>query len=245
MSYIRTGGNVLLMTRRGQDFITETMREYLGITWVENPLSTLNNCIAVYPGLVDLPITYTQNYCAVFDTSTATSETRVIFEETASFAEARGIGAWRKPAAGGTDRSDGGQWVFISGRPYRWGHDETRTNCEYILSNFFGEPYNPASGTGTTGPKYAFSLGQNYPNPFNPRTTIRFSLPYKSLVDLRVYDVAGGLVKTILAEEFPAGLHTTTWDGTDRRGSAVASGVYFYKIVAGPDVATRKMVLLR
>jgi flagellar hook assembly protein FlgD len=64
-------------------------------------------------------------------------------------------------------------------------------------------------------------------------------------VDLRIYDVAGRLVKTVLAEEVTAGIHSATWDGTDRRGSAVASGVYFYKIVAGPNVSTKKMVLLR
>ena len=65
------------------------------------------------------------------------------------------------------------------------------------------------------------------------------------MVTLRVYDVAGRLVTTLAQQNYPAGAHTITWNGIDRRGVSVASGVYFYRITAGADTATKKMVLLR
>ncbi|UCG50801.1 MAG: T9SS type A sorting domain-containing protein [Candidatus Latescibacterota bacterium] len=244
LPYLEAGGNVLLVTRRGQSFITEPLRDYLGITWRENTNNTLNNCVATYPGLNDMSLISTQNYCAVFDTSLATSESTLLLKETISFSTHRGLGVWREPVGGGTDRADGAQFVFISGRPYRWNHDQLRANVEFILGSCFGEPYIP-SGIVTRQPKFQFGLGQNYPNPFNPETRIRFTLPENGLVTLRVYDVSGRLVKTVVAKEMPGGSHTVTWDGTNNSGESVASGVYFYRLSAGERIATRKMVLLR
>jgi hypothetical protein len=244
-SYLEAGGNVLLMSRRGQDFITETLRQYLGITWQESQYNTLNNCISTYPGLTDIALNSAHTYCAVFDTALATGETTLLFKETTSFSTHRGLGAWRNPAAGGTHRSDGGQFVFISGRPYRYDHDDLRGNVDYILSNFFGEPYTPPTGVAAVPRGPAFALRQNFPNPFNPHTMIKFSVPEKRLVSLRVYDVSGRLVATLADREYPTGTHAIEWDGTNRLGVGVASGIYFYKIVAGRDVATRKMLLLR
>ncbi len=84
------------------------------------------------------------------------------------------------------------------------------------------------------------------PNPFYPSTAIAFELPGRSTVDLRIYDVRGRLVRTLLeADVIDAGRHTTTWDGRDRAGERVASGVYFYRIEVDGAVATQRMVLLR
>jgi hypothetical protein len=94
-------------------------------------------------------------------------------------------------------------------------------------------------------PRPAFALGQNVPNPFNPQTSIRFSVPETRGVTLRVYDVSGRLVAILADRQYPAGTHVVEWDGTDRQGASAASGVYFYKITAGADVATKKMILLR
>ncbi len=244
VSYLYVGGNLLLMTRMGQDFISEPLRNYLGITWRENALSTLNNCISTHPGLVDMTCIGSQSYCAVFDTALASTESQQLFKETASFSTHRGLGVWRNPAEGGTYRSTGGQFVFISGRPYRYDHDDLRANVEYILGNFLDEPYEP-TGAEKASPKLVFNLRQNFPNPFNPVTNIRFTIPEKCFVSLNVYDVSGRLVKTLVSKEIPANVYSINWDGTNREGQNVASGVYFYRIVAGSFIAAKKMVLIR
>jgi len=89
------------------------------------------------------------------------------------------------------------------------------------------------------------SLQQNYPNPFNPQTTIAFSIKDRGLVTLKVYNVAGELVRTIADEQFTAGSHTKVWDGRNDAGQPVSSGVYFYKLVSNNFTQTKKMVLLK
>ncbi len=75
-----------------------------------------------------------------------------------------------------------------------------------------------------------FELDQAYPNPFNPATTIRYRLSVVSNVKLKIYDVLGKEVKTLLDQEKQAGQHVIYWDGTDQHGQRVASGVYFYRM---------------
>ncbi len=84
-----------------------------------------------------------------------------------------------------------------------------------------------------------FSLSQNYPNPFNPTTTIQYQIPELSFVKLKVYDVLGNEILTLVNEEKPAGNYKLNWNATN-----IPSGVYFYKIKAGSFVVTKKMVLL-
>ena len=92
---------------------------------------------------------------------------------------------------------------------------------------------------------YRNSLAQNYPNPFNPITTIAFSIADDAQVSLRVYDVTGALVRTLVDESRKKNNYRITWDGKNNQGTSVASGVYFYRLVAGDFQATKKMVLLR
>ncbi|HMA77245.1 MAG TPA: FlgD immunoglobulin-like domain containing protein, partial [Candidatus Krumholzibacteriaceae bacterium] len=91
----------------------------------------------------------------------------------------------------------------------------------------------------------AFILYQNYPNPFNPLTTIRFSLAEKCPVILRVYDVEGRLISTLANREYNAGSHSATWNGANKNGRSVSSGFYFYRIKAGKNIDSNKMLLLR
>jgi hypothetical protein len=90
-------------------------------------------------------------------------------------------------------------------------------------------------------------LANNLPNPFNPVTTIRYGIREPAHVSLKVYNVAGQLVKTLVdAFQSPeAGGFSVTWDGVDNAGQPVASGVYFYKLVTKGFTQTRKMVLLK
>ncbi|MCK4548160.1 MAG: hypothetical protein KAW17_12045 [Candidatus Eisenbacteria sp.] len=92
----------------------------------------------------------------------------------------------------------------------------------------------------------AYALLQNMPNPFNPATRIRYVLPRMGLVDLRVWDAGGHLVRTLVRSQQSAGWNEVTWLGDDNNGNPVASGIYFYRLgVDGRDWQTRKMVLLR
>ncbi|RMH72208.1 MAG: T9SS C-terminal target domain-containing protein, partial [Gemmatimonadetes bacterium] len=90
-----------------------------------------------------------------------------------------------------------------------------------------------------------FALSQNYPNPFNPVTKITYALPEAANVSLRIYDVTGRLVTTLVDGAHEAGYFNVTWTGTDDLGNAVSSGVYFYVIQAGDFTQTRSMTLLK
>jgi hypothetical protein len=85
-----------------------------------------------------------------------------------------------------------------------------------------------------------FSLGQNFPNPFNPETTIRYTLPSRSHVLLAVYNALGGRVAVLAEGEQESGFHEVRFDG-----SALASGVYFYRLQSTGFVQTKKLSLLK
>ncbi|MBI4553581.1 MAG: T9SS type A sorting domain-containing protein, partial [Candidatus Latescibacteria bacterium] len=91
----------------------------------------------------------------------------------------------------------------------------------------------------------AFALEPNAPNPFNPTTTIRFALPQTVPVRLVVYNILGQEVKVLVDQVMPAGYHQVVWDGTNRSGQRVASGVYVYAIQAGSFRQSRKMALVK
>jgi len=91
-----------------------------------------------------------------------------------------------------------------------------------------------------------FNLAQNYPNPFNPSTEIRYQLPERSTVVLTIYNALGEKVKTLAkAQDQPAGSFTLRWDGKNDLGSAVSSGIYFYRLEADSYHFIRKMILIR
>jgi len=90
-----------------------------------------------------------------------------------------------------------------------------------------------------------FALRPNYPNPFNASTRITFTLPRLLTVTLTIYDALGRHIRTLVQSPMPAGEHDATWDGTDSRGQALGSGVYFYTLDAGGAVESRRMLLLK
>ena len=86
----------------------------------------------------------------------------------------------------------------------------------------------------------SFSLSQNYPNPFNPNTEIKYSIPESGMVTLKVYNLLGQVVVTLVNKEQKAGSYTVNYDA-----SGLASGVYLYRIQAGSFALTKKMILLK
>ncbi len=103
--------------------------------------------------------------------------------------------------------------------------------------NAAGQPGDPVIGN--------FILRQNYPNPFNPATAISYQLLAISQVDLLIYNLRGQKVRTLVQARQPAGRYEVKWDGRDDGGRPVPSGVYFYRLQAGGQAATRKMQLIR
>ncbi len=85
-----------------------------------------------------------------------------------------------------------------------------------------------------------FTLYQNYPNPFNPSTTIRYSIPKASFITLKIYDILGRELATLVNEQKPAGNYQVEFNA-----SSYASGVYLYRIEAGGFIATKKLLLLK
>jgi hypothetical protein len=114
--------------------------------------------------------------------------------------------------------------------------------AEDVFTWFDNEVNDDVSGDPT--PK-SYNLAQNFPNPFNPSTSIKFDMKEKGFVALKVYNVAGQLVRTLVNDTKDAGSHAITWDGKNNRGGAVASGIYFYKMETKDFSQTKKMVMLR
>jgi hypothetical protein len=85
-----------------------------------------------------------------------------------------------------------------------------------------------------------FALEQNYPNPFNPSTTISFSLPSISFVSLKIFDLLGREVATVVSEEMSAGKYTKQWNA-----NGMPSGIYYFRLQAGSFSESKKLVLLR
>jgi hypothetical protein len=108
----------------------------------------------------------------------------------------------------------------------------------------------PVAGIGANVPRQ-FELSQNYPNPFNPKTTIQFKVASADAdgspvpVKLEVFNILGQSVKTLVDERRAPGTYTLEWDGTDRSGSRVSSGVYLYRFTFKGFSVTKKMVFLK
>jgi hypothetical protein len=139
----------------------------------------------------------------------------------------------------GTDLFDDA-WTWDSGYWYKVAAADVHGN----ESGFAVLGPDMVTGGDTPVPDAAF-LSQNFPNPFNPATIIAYGLNRRGPVSLRIYDTAGRLVATLVDQEQPAGRHEAVWTGSDGAGNSVASGVYFYRLVTGDFIWTKKMVLLR
>jgi hypothetical protein len=116
-------------------------------------------------------------------------------------------------------------------------------------TDFSGNEGKPAlannpSGVGETPRSYVLSV-TNYPNPFNPRTTVKYTVPSRGVVDINIYDASGAHVVTLFHGERNAGAYSVDWDGHARGGASASSGIYFARVSFNGSSRTRKMVLLK
>jgi hypothetical protein len=148
----------------------------------------------------------------------------------------------------------------------KWGEKDSGRKCgalwDWIVYDISGA-YAPGEGTAIpqelldTGSISAipamegniqpteYHLAQNYPNPFNPSTTISFDLVATEQVNLKIYDINGRLVRTLVDGAAAAGTHQVKWDGRDSMGNVVTAGIYMYRLQAGNMNFVRKMILVK
>jgi hypothetical protein len=95
---------------------------------------------------------------------------------------------------------------------------------------------------------FTIQLGQNYPNPFNGTTSISIAIPYSAegkQVKIEVFNILGQRITTLLNEKVPAGWHIYQWNGTNNFGTTVASGIYFYRMIIGDKIITKKSIFMK
>ncbi len=244
LSYLRAGGNLLLMSRMGDSFLGDSLRAYLGVNWAIVS-ATIADCIATRPGLTNLTPIGTQSLVAVFDTVLASPESELLFRVSSGFTPSRGIGAVRKPAGGAGLRPHGGRFAFLSGRPYRWDHTQLQGDVTAILTNWFLEPVGTAAVEGSVGaPRLALEAAR--PNPSRGPTSLRFALPRAEHARLVLLDVSGRRTRLLVDARLAAGPHQLAWDGRDDRGGPVTPGLYFLALeVDGERRMVRRLTVLR
>jgi len=131
-----------------------------------------------------------------------------------------------------------------------WGMDQylrVSTGTQHEMERFIFELNNILARLGKTEEisLKSIELFQASPNPFNSSTQIRIHLPMPGMARLDIYDIQGRLVKRLSDGVLEPGMHTYEWNGTNSDGRPVSTGAYFYRLVAGQDVITRKMLLIK
>lgn len=135
---------------------------------------------------------------------------------------------------------NGSNWVNIQGASIDSNTVSFTTSDAYSAFAFVGATEKTTAVKDHSGTPTTFSLRQNYPNPFNPTTVISYQLPAVTRVILKVYDILGNEVATLVNTTQPAGIHSVQFSG-----SRLASGVYFYRLSTQNYVRTMKMVFLK
>jgi hypothetical protein len=192
---------------------------------------------------VELNLSYDNSLLSLVDVSSGDLLQGYYFEKNLSQSQVRLAMAGTEPIQGS------GDLVYLTFKVLPQAQEGTTTQLE--VSHFClnevssgGSAFNIGIGGEATTAPMEFSLSQNYPNPFNPETEIGFTLPVACKVELKIYNVAGQLVK-VYQGDYGAGVHSIRWDGTNVKGEDVGSGIYFYRMKAGDFVQQKKMVLMR
>ncbi len=132
-----------------------------------------------------------------------------------------------------------------SNKTYFWQVQSTNADgvSEFSKAGVFGT-LNITGLTDETIPN-EFSVYQNFPNPFNPSTIIKYSIPEATFVSVKVFNILGQEVRSLINQEMTAGNHQVIWNGRSNFGSALSTGIYIYSVKAGSKVISKKMMLLK
>lgn len=119
-----------------------------------------------------------------------------------------------------------------------------------VVTDNYVEIWGDGTTVGISGgsPSYSpqdYTLSQNYPNPFNPSTKIEYAVQQAGHVTIKVFNLRGELVKTLVDQDRPSGEYSAVWDGKNDIGNSVASGQYFYQLSVGDFVTSKKLLLLK
>lgn len=235
MEYVRAGGNLLLMTRYGQQFLSTEMRQFLGITWTGG-YATVRECKAELPSLVDMEFEGEQNLVNPFAMTLARPENVVLFSETRSNTTSA-LGVWGKPVLIGEKET--GHMMFLSLRPYRLNPLQLKTNMATLLNEM---PCVPVLSAGDLpAAAAALELGSVYPNPAPAGMARTATLRIRSsqeTVQLRVHDVLGRVVREIYNGMLQPGDYSMPLElhGLD-------AGVYLLVLQSGGVSTSRSMVV--
>lgn len=255
--YLEFGGKLLLSSYRptsafgnysaqARDFAAgEFVYDYLKIKHAENRVGALfSGATAVlngYPAItVDTSKTWssTGNHLFSIEGISAAPGAAEIYRYDSRYDTTRIEGKMKGQPVGIEYLGSDFKMIVVSFPLYYMDFDAATELVRFALSNRLSEPM-AVKEQGTSVPK-SFEVLQNYPNPFNPVTAIRFSIPAHTFVTLKIFDILGKEVVSLISEDLPPGEYTTTWEA-----SAQASGVYFYRMTAGPFARTRKLMVIR
>ncbi len=229
LSYIGQGGNFLLATREGEDFFDIGLIDYCGIASMSG-LMTITQLFALDNNLVNMPALagHTRVQYVTFDVG---SEAIPIFDADTSNAWIAGFRI---------QKGNEGPFIYIAGRPYRFDNNASFQNYDYIIDNWMNFIPVGVEDESEPGLVKSYQLMQNYPNPFNPGTMISYSIPNSGFVTLKVYDMLGREVRTLVNEFQSAKTYSISFDAID-----LSSGIYLYKLQAGDFLEAKKMILIK
>lgn len=228
LQYIRSGGNFLLATRQGADFFNDSLKAYCGITSISG-LQGVTQLISLDDSLVNMSSVgdNSRNQFVLLDSASLAVP---IFDYDTSNAWIAGFKI---------QKENQGAFIYIAGRPYRYDNNSSYQNYNYIIDNWMNFiPTSVQQNNGNSLTVINFNLSQNYPNPFNPSTIIEYNIEQPGLVKLKIFDILGREIKTLINQSQTAGKHSVKFNASE-----LPSGIYFYRLEANNNVQTRKMIL--
>lgn len=236
--YLMAGGNILLAARQGTDFIDEDFRQFLGFTWSGNYI-TAQNCVAQLPSLIDMPFTGDMSRLSSFNTTLLRPENQILFTETQSFTNPRGLGVWGKPRI--TEQGESGHMMYLAVRPYRLDNTIFRQNMATLLKELPCIAVNDVDATPV--PERGFGIDAMYPSPLRSGETgtLRFRVDGSSIVTttVRIHDILGRQVRVAASGNYVAGEHFVHFDS-----AGMQPGVYNVTVTNGARSASRLLLIV-
>lgn len=229
-NYLDYGGNLVLLTNAGRNFLDDSLQNYLGITWTPSPLSTVRDFQSVHNELMNIAVTANQLFINLFETELTSESSTLLYQTVEGFDFPRGTGVISQPM-------DKGKLVLLACKPNLFDYEGLSKNMQAIINKFFDEPLTDVEDDILL---FEYNLESIYPNPFNPKTTIQFSIPQTEKVILTAYNILGQKINEIVNASYRAGTHKVEWNANN-----LSSGVYIIKLNAGKFYSTTKALLLK